>query len=134
MLFGLFIRLIAADFVQAQPQTWTPVEWKLYPEEEGNDQEETDEEGEAAAGPHGARKGKPIETDRPDFTEASSVVPAGRIQLESGYTFFLDNNDGTRSMQHTFPEWLLRVGLTDRLELRLGRAGRRGQVGRGIIM
>ena len=31
-----------------------------------------------------------IATDRPDFTEASSTVGRGRVQLESGYTFFTD--------------------------------------------
>jgi hypothetical protein len=62
-----------------------------------------------------------IETDRPDFTEASSVVPQGMLQLESGYTFVYHDRDPedvvTRS--HSGPEILLRYGLNELLELRL---------------
>lgn len=104
-------------------QAWTPVNWSLFPESNdagAGDEDAEPPEDEEAEGPRGSRVGKPIETDRPDFTEASSLVPAGRIQLESGYTFFLDNNNGLRSIAHSFPEWLLRVGLSEYFELRLG--------------
>jgi hypothetical protein len=50
-----------------------------------------------------------IESDRPDFTEASSVVGRGRVQVESGYTFSRDR-DGGVSGAHTYPETLLRTG------------------------
>lgn len=53
----------------------------------------------------------PIETDRPDFTEASSTVGRGHVQLELGYTYTQDDEDGTRVRAHSFPETLLRVGL-----------------------
>jgi hypothetical protein len=65
---------------------------------------------------------KPIETDRPDFTEASSTVGRGRIQLEAGYTFISDRNSGLRSHSHSYPEALLRIGMfADWFELRLGQ-------------
>src|SRR5687767_13047429 len=53
----------------------------------------------------------PLETDRPDFTEASSVVGRGRAQLEFGYTYIEDEEGGTRVRTHSFPETLLRVGM-----------------------
>lgn len=63
----------------------------------------------------------PIATDRPDFTESSSAVGAGVGQLETGYTFVMDREEGTTQMQHSLPETLLRVGVfRDWLELRLG--------------
>lgn len=65
---------------------------------------------------------KPIETDRPDFTEASSTVGRGRIQLEAGYTFIRDRSDGTTTKSHSYPEALLRIGMfADWFELRLGQ-------------
>ncbi len=62
-------------------------------------------------------------TDRPDFTESTLTVPRGRFQLEAGYTFTSDKEDGVRTKDHTFPEVLLRVGLVDDVELRIGWSG-----------
>ncbi len=45
-----------------------------------------------------------IETDRPDFTETSTLVPTGSLQLESGYTFSAIEE----SQEHAFGEILLR--------------------------
>src|SRR5687768_10953213 len=36
---------------------------------------------------------EPLVTDRPDFTEASSTVGLGVMQLESGYTYVYDSDD-----------------------------------------
>lgn len=65
----------------------------------------------------------PIITDRPDFTESSSLVPAHRLQFESGYTW----TEASRSSSGgdgsgTWPELLVRYGLSRRLELRLGES------------
>src|SRR5699024_7457534 len=63
-----------------------------------------------------------IETDRPSFTLASSTVPQGWLQLESGYTYSYSNYPGwtaERWNTHTFGELNLRWGLTNRLELRV---------------
>jgi hypothetical protein len=54
---------------------------------------------------------EPLVTDRPDFTEASSTVGYGVMQLEGGYTFFYDDEGDDRTYSHSFPETLLRVGL-----------------------
>jgi hypothetical protein len=54
---------------------------------------------------------KPLVTDRPDFTESSVTVGQGVLQLETGYTFTHDNEDGLRTNSHSFPESLLRVGM-----------------------
>ncbi len=66
---------------------------------------------------------EPLVTDRPDFTESTVTVPAGRMQLEAGYTYTYDSGDGVRTQDHTNPEVLLRVGLADDVELRLGWTG-----------
>jgi hypothetical protein len=65
----------------------------------------------------------PLESDRPDFTESTSTVPRGHFQLEGGYTFTYDHEDRTRTRAHTAPELLLRTGLLDNFELRIGWAG-----------
>ncbi len=66
---------------------------------------------------------EPIVTDRPDFTESTSTVPRGHVQLEGGYTFTYDREKGARSRSHTAPELLFRVGLLDDFELRVGWEG-----------
>jgi len=61
--------------------------------------------------PGGPDLSKPITTDRPDFTEASVTVGKGVVQLETGYTFTRNDDDGLRTDTHSFPESLLRVGM-----------------------
>ncbi len=62
-------------------------------------------------------------TDRPDQTESSLVVPRGSYQLELGWTFIHDQEDGVRLEVHEVPGTLLRVGLSDKVELRIGWTG-----------
>lgn len=62
-------------------------------------------------------------TDRPDQTESSVVVPRGSYQLELGWTFIRDDEDGARAETHEVPGSLLRVGLSDMIELRIGWTG-----------
>lgn len=57
-------------------------------------------------------------TDRPDFTEASSTVGRGVLQMESGYTFARDRSADVRARGHSAPELLLRYGITEQIELR----------------
>lgn len=66
---------------------------------------------------------EPISTDRPDFTESTDVVPRGWFQLEGGYTYTWNRSPDARSLDHTFPEFLLRVGLLQHTELRIGWEG-----------
>ncbi|GAB4146760.1 MAG: hypothetical protein Tsb009_19640 [Planctomycetaceae bacterium] len=64
---------------------------------------------------------EPLVTDRPDFTEASSTVGRGVAQVEFGYTYSYDSQDGTTIRDQSWGEPLLRYGiLANWLELRLG--------------
>ncbi len=45
----------------------------------------------------------PINTDRPTFTPANTVVPPGRLQFESGFTFSYQQTAATRSACTTSP-------------------------------
>jgi hypothetical protein len=56
-------------------------------------------------------------TDRPDFTESGIVVPIGSFQFEGGLTWESSAGD-VRSFSG--PEFLLRWGLTSRMEVRIG--------------
>lgn len=58
----------------------------------------------------------PLITDRPDFTESTDTVPRGHFQLEGGFTSTRVGDEDTRSVG----ELLLRAGLNDRLEVRIG--------------
>ena len=56
-------------------------------------------------------------TDRPDFTESGVVGPIGGLQFEGGFTW----ERATGDLRTTSgPEFLVRWGLTSRLELRFG--------------
>lgn len=60
-------------------------------------------------------------SDRPHVSEATATVGRGRVQLETGYSFFLDRDAGIQTTRHSWPEPLLRWGLfADWFELRLG--------------
>ena len=61
-------------------------------------------------------EGPPLITDRPDFTESPVAVAPGLFQLEGGYTFSKDAGEDT----HTVGEILLRIGILQRLEARIG--------------
>jgi hypothetical protein len=58
-----------------------------------------------------------IETDRDTFTFAPTTAGAQRTILESSYSF-IDNRQGPEA--HSVPELLIRRGLGDKVELRLG--------------
>lgn len=58
----------------------------------------------------------PLVTDRPDFTESPLSVPSGMFQLEGGLSFATTPAFNTLSAG----ELLVRYGLMDRLEVRLG--------------
>ena len=47
-----------------------------------------------------------IVTDRPDVTEASTVVPKGSVQFENGLTYTAGHGSGTLDLAET----LMRVG------------------------
>ncbi len=62
-------------------------------------------------------------TDRPDQTESAVVVPRDHVQPETGWTFSRADESGQRSETHEIAGTLVRVGLTERVELRVGWAG-----------
>jgi hypothetical protein len=60
-----------------------------------------------------------IETERHDFTQSATTVGRGVIQVESGYTYFYKETPEETESNHTLPELLLRIGLTEDIEARL---------------
>jgi hypothetical protein len=69
----------------------------------------------------GAPLDEPLHTDRPDFTEAATTVGLGIRQLEMGYTYAEESQNGERTKSQTYPELLFRYGiLAEWLELRIG--------------
>src|SRR5262249_18983879 len=59
----------------------------------------------------------PIETDRASFTPSTETVGSGRLVVESSFSF----EDNPRAPEtYSFPELLLRYGVSERVELRLG--------------
>ena len=92
--------VVAQDFKSAK----TLFGWSLAPEKD-DDAEHEDK----------------IVTDRPHFSEASNLVGLGRVQIETGYSYFRDNDKGTITQTHSFGEPLLRAGLfAEWFEFRLG--------------
>lgn len=61
-------------------------------------------------------------TDRPDQTESAAVVPLGALQIETGYILEVDENQYFDLKSTTFNTTLLRYGLLDNFELRMGLA------------
>lgn len=61
---------------------------------------------------------RPIETDRPTFSLSPATVPRGHIQFETGYTFTYEYAHPDVAT-HTFPETLIRIGLTETAEFRM---------------
>ena len=58
---------------------------------------------------------EPLVSDRPDFTESTSTMKRGEVQLEGGHTF----ERVTASKVNTTGELLLRIGVASRAELRI---------------
>ncbi|WP_033959707.1 transporter [Psychroserpens jangbogonensis] len=63
---------------------------------------------------------EPFITDRPDATESPQTIAPGFVQIETGgfYESFEDNN--IKSETFTYNTTLVRLGLLDNLELRVG--------------
>ncbi len=73
-------------------------------------------------------------TDRPDQTESSLVVPKGSWQYELGWLFSRDDEGGVSVETHEVPGTLLRVGLSEKVELRIGWTGHiESEVSAGIF-
>ncbi len=63
--------------------------------------------------------GQSIGTDRPDQSEGSTSIPAGSLQIETGFLMGFNNIDGISYRFLAGPTTLFRVGLIKGLELRV---------------
>jgi len=70
-----------------------------------------------------ARAQADLVTDRPDQTESAVTVEPGKIQIETGVLFTRGKSGGATSEVTEALGTLLRIGLRDRLELRIGFDG-----------
>lgn len=61
----------------------------------------------------------PLETDRPDQTESSSVIPQNRLQIESGVVLEFVEDETSEINNYSLGGTLLRFGLWGNFELRL---------------
>ena len=61
-------------------------------------------------------------TDRPDQTESATLIPKGFFQVETGFVFEGDENDGFKENNLGLFTTLLRYGVNENFELRLGSA------------
>ncbi len=57
------------------------------------------------------------------LAEQLTAVTRGRVQIETGYAYTHDTFAGLSLDEHTLPDLLVRIGLTQRLELRIGWPG-----------
>ena len=64
-----------------------------------------------------------IVTDRPDFVESSAVVGKGRVQIETSVAAERSSRDGVKARATATPT-LLRLGVSDTIELRVETDGR----------
>lgn len=62
----------------------------------------------------------PIGTDRPDATESSATVPPGTVQIETGGFYTSYEEADVKQEVLGYNTTLIRLGLVDMLELRLG--------------
>jgi len=92
----------------------TLLEWAVCKEpENGKDEDKNKADG--------GEEEQPMPHDRPHFADSSRTVGLGRAMLESGYAFIHDNTGGTKLVQHSYPESVLRLGVfAEWFELRLG--------------
>lgn len=63
---------------------------------------------------------EPLVTDRPDATESPSTVAPGFIQVETGAFYESIEKNEIKSETYTFNTTLVRLGLLDNMELRIG--------------
>lgn len=67
-----------------------------------------------------SKTSEPLVTDRPDATEASSTVGKGVLQFETGGLYETYESNNVKTENYTYNTMLIRYGLLDNLELRLG--------------
>lgn len=60
----------------------------------------------------------PISPNRPTFSDGTSLVPVGHVQLETGYTYTKRTQAGVDSERHNVPEVVLRARVSGTVEAR----------------
>lgn len=73
-------------------------------------------------GPRGSFS-EPLVSERPSFSTSPDATPAGRINAELGFELARDDRGGPEHESVTLPAALLRLGLAEHLEARLGWIG-----------
>jgi hypothetical protein len=63
-----------------------------------------------------------LDTDRPGVTQSPTVVPRNRLQAEAGLQFKQEEPGNLKLRELLYPEVLLRYGVLERAELRIGTA------------
>lgn len=71
---------------------------------------------------HAQQQAPDLVTDRPDQTESAAIVPRRFLQIETGFIIENDENEISRNTSFAYNSTLLRYGLWDNFELRLGAA------------
>jgi hypothetical protein len=77
----------------------------------------------APRGLEGIPSDETVYPPRRSLGQRISAMLEGRTQIEGGYSFAYDRLDGARATQHVLPDLLVRYGLMERLELRVGWPG-----------
>jgi hypothetical protein len=99
--------------------------WLNWPKDDGDnekkagDDKKNGENKDESNGDNEKEDEEPLESDRPNFTQASTTVGYHRLQIESGYTFTQAVGGDRLHDSHNLPEMLLRYGVVERLELRV---------------
>ena len=70
-----------------------------------------------------AQEADELITDRPDATESPQTIQPGVVQLEIGATHTHDAEENVERDQFEIPGTLIRIGLSRRIELRIGWDG-----------
>lgn len=63
---------------------------------------------------------EPLSTDRPDQTESPTAMPKGFIQVETGSSYESSKKNIINFENYSYNSTLIRYGLINNLELRLG--------------
>src|SRR5262245_25520116 len=61
----------------------------------------------------------PISPNRPTFSDGTSLVPLGHLQIETGWTFARRTESTAETVRHNGPEVLVRARVGESLEARL---------------
>lgn len=60
-----------------------------------------------------------LDSDRPNFTQAATVIPYRTLQLETGLGYEKNNSDEEQTKNYLYPTTLIRIGILKKAELRV---------------